>query len=268
MLCCIGESDPLQAIAKLKELGVKATQLCPWTPEQLTSEYAAKVKAALADAGVTPTTQFIGFPEESYVDIAAVERTVGFLWEEKLAERIETAKKTIDFAVAVGAPHAAAHIGFVPRDKASPKYQRLLETIRELVDYCAARGLTFVFETGQETAEEMREFIEAIDRPNVGVNFDPANMILYGKDKPIEAVDVLAPWIVSCHCKDGEWPTEEGKLGHETPLGEGQVNIPAFIAKLKSIGYKGVLCVEREGGPDRVGDFLKARALLEKCKAE
>ncbi len=265
-LCSTGIDDPFEALKKLKELGIRHCQLPPFPPDFLTQENAEKLKAALAEAGVEPTTQFVGFPDESYADIATVEKTVGFLWPEKLAERIEITKKAIDFAAAVGAPAIAAHIGFVPSDPADPAYGKLVETIREIADACAGKGLKFSLETGQETAEEMREFIQTVDRPNLGVNFDPANMILYGKDKPVEAVDVLAPWIVSVHCKDGKWPTEEGQLGSETPLGEGQVNIPAFIAKLKEVGYTGPLTIEREAGDDRIGDILRGKELLESCR--
>jgi sugar phosphate isomerase/epimerase len=119
---------------------------------------------------------------------------------------------------------------------------------------------------GQETAEELLAFIRAVDRPNLGINFDPANLILYGKDRPIEALESVKDHVVSCHCKDGVWPTEEGQLGSEMPLGQGQVDVPAFVAKLKAIGYAGPLTIEREAGDDRIGDILRGKALLESLR--
>jgi L-ribulose-5-phosphate 3-epimerase len=91
-------------------------------------------------------------------------------------------------------------------------------------------------------------------------------MILYGKDKPIEALGTLRDYVVSVHCKDGVWPEQEGELGSETPLGEGQVDIPAFVAKLKEIGYAGPLTIEREAGDDRIGDIMRGRKLLERLR--
>lgn len=265
-LCSTGIDDPLEALKKLQELGINNCQLPPLGPDWLTTEKAGVIRKALDDAGVVATTQFVGFPDESYASMAAVEETVGFLQEDKLPERMEMTKKAIAFAAEVGVPAVAAHIGFVPEDTSDPRYPRLIDTIREICDACADKGLKFSMETGQETAEEMREFIKTVDRPNLHVNFDPANMILYGKDKPVEAVGVLAPWIVSVHCKDGDWPTKEGQLGTEQPLGEGQVDIPAFVAKLKEIGYTGPLTIEREAGDDRIGDILRAKELLESLR--
>lgn len=265
-LCSTGIDDPLKAIGKLKELGIRNCQLPPLGAEWLAPEKAEIIREALADAGIVPTTQFVGFADESYASIAAVEETVGYLSESRRPARIELTKRAIEFAAFVGAPAVAAHIGFVPEDTDDPRYQQLVEVVRELCDACAAKGLRFSMETGQEAAEEMRVFIETVNRPNLSVNFDPANMILYGKDRPIEAVDVLAPWITSVHCKDGDWPTEEGMLGSEKPLGEGQVDIPAFIAKLREIGYTGPLTIEREAGDDRIGDITRAKELLESLR--
>jgi sugar phosphate isomerase/epimerase len=154
----------------------------------------------------------------------------------------------------------------VPIDPGDPLYVSLVGVIQKIADACAEQGLGLSLETGQETAEELREFIHAVDRPNLGINFDPANLILYGKDRPIEALESVRDWVVSCHCKDGVWPTTEGELGSEMPLGEGQVDIPAFVAKLKGIGYQGPLTIEREAGDDRIGDILRAKALLESLR--
>jgi sugar phosphate isomerase/epimerase len=195
-----------------------------------------------------------------------VRATVGFLIPERLAERLAITRQAVDFAAQLGAPRVAAHIGFVPSDSSDPAYVKLVEDVRGIADYCAARDMGFSLETGQETAEEMLHFVRALDRANIGINFDPANMILYGKDKPIEALETLKEYVVSVHCKDGVWPEKEGELGSEAPLGEGQVDIPAFVAKLKEIGYTGPLTIEREAGDDRIGDILRAKELLERLR--
>jgi sugar phosphate isomerase/epimerase len=198
--------------------------------------------------------------------MAAVKATVGLVVPDKLDERVAIMQQAIDFTARLGAPRVALHVGFVPIDPGDPLYVSLVGVIQKIADACAEQGLGLSLETGQETAEELREFIHAVDRPNLGINFDPANLILYGKDRPIEALESVRDWVVSCHCKDGVWPTTEGELGSEMPLGEGQVDIPAFVAKLKEIGYQGPLTIEREAGDDRIGDILRAKALLESLR--
>jgi len=262
-LCSTAIEDPFASAAKLKELGISNTQVGPLPPEFLTDANADRLKATLAKLGIAATTQFVGFPGESYASMAAVQETVGFVHLEKLPERIAITKRAVDFAARAGIPRVAAHIGFVPEDTSTPLYQRMVEVVQEICDYAATKGLGFSLETGQETAEEMLHFFRAVNRPNLGINFDPANMILYGKDKPIEALELLKAHVVSVHCKDGVWPQQAGQLGQEMPLGEGQVDIPAFVAKLKAIGYTGPLTIEREAGDDRIGDIQRARKLLE-----
>jgi sugar phosphate isomerase/epimerase len=262
-LCSTAIEDPFESATKLHELGVNNTQIGPLGPDFYTDENADRLKAHLAALDIVPTTLFVGFPGESYASMAAVKATVGLVVPEKLAERVAIMKRAIEFTARFGAPRVALHVGFVPPDPTDPLYVQLVKVIQELADYCGEYGLGLSLETGQETAEELLEFIHAVDRPNLGINFDPANLILYGKDRPIEALESVKDFVVSCHCKDGVWPTEAGELGSELPLGEGQVDIPAFVAKLKAIGYQGPLTIEREAGDDRIGDILRAKTLLE-----
>ena len=265
-LCSTAIEDPFESATKLHELGVNNTQIGPLALGFYTDENADRLKAHLADLGITPTTLFVGFPGESYASMAAVKETVGLVVPDKLEERVAIMQRAIDFTARLGAPRVALHVGFVPTDPSDPVYVDLVEVIQEIADSCAEQGLGFSLETGQETAEELLEFIHAVDRPNLGINFDPANLILYGKDRPIEALEMVQDHVVSCHCKDGVWPTVEGELGSEMPLGEGQVDIPAFVAKLQEIGYEGPLTIEREAGDDRIGDILRAKELLERLR--
>jgi sugar phosphate isomerase/epimerase len=265
-LCSTAIEDPFESAAKLHEIGVSNTQIGPLPPEFYTDENAARLKAHLAALDLTPTALFVGFPGESYANMAAVKATVGLLIPETLDERKAILRRAIGFTARLGVPRVALHIGFVPADPGEPAYARLISDIREIADACAAVGLGLSLETGQETADEMLHFLRTVDRPNIGINFDPANMILYGKDRPIEALETLKDYVVSVHCKDGIWPAQEGELGSETPLGQGQVDIPAFVAKLKEIGYTGPLTIEREAGDDRIGDILRGKELLERLR--
>lgn len=265
-LCSTGIEDPFESASKLHELGINNTQIGPLPPEFYTDENADRLKAHLANLGIEPTTLFVGFPGESYANMAAVRETVGLVVLDKLQERIAIMEQAIKFTARLGAPRVALHVGFIPTDITDPVYVELVRVVQQLADRCAEYGLGLSLETGQETADELLEFIHAVNRPNVGINFDPANLILYGKDRPIEALESLKDYVVSCHCKDGIWPSKEGELGTEMPLGEGQVDIPAFVAKLKAIGYTGPLTIEREAGDDRIGDIIRAKELLERLR--
>ncbi len=265
-LCSTGIEDPFESATKVHEIGINNTQIGPLSPDFYTDQNAARLKTLLADLGITPTTLFVGFPGESYANMAAVEATVGLFIPEMVEQRKAILKRAIDFTAKLGAPRVALHIGFVPADASDPAYLKLIGDIREIADACAEAGLGLSLETGQETAEEMLHFVQTVARPNLGINFDPANMILYGMDRPVEALETLKDYVVSVHCKDGIWPAQEGQLGSETPLGQGQVDIPAFVAKLKEIGYTGPLTIEREAGDDRIGDILRAKDLLESLR--
>ena len=161
----------------------------------------------------------------------------------------------------------ACHIGFVPEDHADPDYAAVRDMVRRVCDHAAGHGQSFALETGQERAEVLLGFMSDVARSNLRVNFDPANMILYGTGNPIEALRTLGPQVVSVHCKDGDWPPagQPGALGTERPLGQGSVGIPQFVATLKEIGFTGTLNVEREteDQAERLRDIGAAVRLLQ-----
>jgi len=238
--------DPYETLRELKSWGVRCGQM--GIPGDMPLEgAAARWKQALADENFTVVTVFAAYVGESYADIPTVARTVGFVPPATRAERERRTLAVADFAAELGAPGIATHIGFVPEDRSSADYQAVCEMVRRVCDHAVARGQTFALETGQEPAPVLLEFLMAAKRPNLRINFDPANMILYGTGDPIAALDILAPHVVTVHCKDGDWPpATPGALGEEQPLGQGSVGMERFIAKLKQIGYKGPLTIERE----------------------
>ncbi len=191
---------------------------------------------------------FASYAGESYADIPTVQRTVGFIPPATRAEREARTYAISDFAAALGVGSIACHIGYVPEDTAHPDYIAVREMVRRVADYAARNRQTFALETGQEPAAVLLDFLRDVGRPNLRINFDPANMILYGTGDPIEALGVLAPHVISVHCKDGDWPPKNspGALGVERPLGEGAVGMERFLAKLREIGYRGTLNIERE----------------------
>lgn len=261
-------TDARAALQYVRSLGVPTAQIS--YPAALDNEAGLReIEAARLVTGIEITTVFCGFAGESYADIPTVQRTVGLVPEDTRAERVEKTLKIAEFAQKIGVSRVAAHIGFVPEDHSDPLYAPMVAVTREICEALKARGQVFALETGQETAQGLKHFIEDVKVDNLRVNFDPANMILYGNDQPIPALDVLMPWIDGVHCKDGRWPTAEGQLGEETPLGDGDVNLHDWLKRLLELGYRGPLTIEREiSGEKQREDILSAVALLEGLLAE
>lgn len=255
-----------QTLQNLEELGFQAGQL-GISGELSLSGQADQWRRGLESHPVALSTAICSYHGESYADIPTVERTVGLVPEGTRQERVQRTKEIADLAAAVGIPSVACHIGFVPHERSKPLYTAIRDVARDIADYCGERGLTFALETGQEPADILLRFVEDVDRPNLKINFDPANMILYGTGDPLQAMEVLAGRIVSVHCKDGDPPPagEPDALGKERALGQGSVGIPAFVEKLRAIGYTGILSIEREE-PDaavRTADIRSAAKLLQ-----
>jgi sugar phosphate isomerase/epimerase len=171
----------------------------------------------------------------------------------------------------LGVKSIACHIGCVPEDTRYPDYIGVRDLVRRVCDHAARHGQTFALETGQEPAKILLEFLQDCGRPNLRINFDPANMILYGSGDPIEALQAVGHLVVSVHAKDGDWPPAgvAGALGKERPLGQGSVGMERFVATLKEIGYKGPLNVEREveDQQERLRDIAGGLALLRRLTA-
>ncbi len=213
-------------------------------------------------------TLFAAFDGESYADIAAVRNTVGLVPLNVRAARFEIAKKISDFGCEVGIKRFAFHVGCVPENPDDPDYMPIVRMLRRLADHCRFNGQQLCFETGQESADSLLRLIADIKESNVKVNFDPANMVLYGSGDPIEALGKLAPHVATVHCKDGKSPAALGKLGMEVPLGQGEVGFERFIAKLREIRYEGPLCIEREiVGDQQIADVRQGIELLRRIVA-
>lgn len=247
-----GEKQPVKTISAVKSLGMHCGHL-GFAGHVPLENVAKEWKLAAEDQDFAVTSIWAAFEGESYADMPTVQRTVGFIPPATRSAREERAKRIIDTGAAMGIGIFACHIGFVPEDESSEDFIAVRDIVRRLCDHAAKYGMTFALETGQETARAMMHFIDAVDRPNLKINFDPANMILYGTAEPIAALETMAPRVVSVHCKDGDWPPKDqpGTLGTEKPLGEGAVGMDRFVAKLKEIGYKGPLVIEREVSLDQ-----------------
>jgi sugar phosphate isomerase/epimerase len=230
-----------------RDLGVPTIQLHAPAKATRTKENAQRFLAKLKELGLRITVVFGGFEGESYADIPTVERTVGLVPEETRAERLQEMKEIADFAKLLRVDAVGLHLGFVPHDRSDSRYPGILELTRDLCDHCTRSSQAVHLETGQESADALLQFIGDVGRDNLFINFDPANMILYGAGEPIEALKKVARYVRSVHCKDGKWAARPGQeWGQETPLGQGDVGMENYLRTLAEIGYYGPLTVERE----------------------
>jgi sugar phosphate isomerase/epimerase len=214
----------------------------------------------------TITSTMIDFPQEDYSTLDSIKRTGGVVpddsWQRNRDLFIGAAEVTADLNV----KYLSMHAGFI--DEKNKEYAKKMSTrIRELADIADDKGIILLLETGQESAPELQHFLEELDHDSIGVNFDPANMILYDKGDPIEAVRVLSPWVEHLHVKDAVRTSKPGTWGSEVPWGDGQVGVKRFIDVLKEVEFEGAMAIEREAGDDRAGDIkLAIQRLAAACK--
>ena len=218
---------------------------------------------------VTATSVEVVGPGRLVWDFLDGPSTIGLVPPATRAARMDALKQTSDFAKMLGVPRVQTHCGFIPENPRDPLYGETVEAIRAVADHCAGNGQDFLMETGQETPTTMKRAIEDVNRPNLGVGLDTANLILYGKSNPVDAVDMIGPHVKSVHAKDGKWPTDPMKLGEEVLIGTGCVDFPQVFTKLHKLGYGGAITIEREiSGPQQIEDVKKEKAYLERVIAQ
>ena len=247
------------------DLGFDSCQLCGWDMSLFTDEVAKKVNEACEKYNVRISTFWCGWGGPQVWDFYEGPLTLGLVPVDYRNARIENLKQGSDFAKKLGVENVATHVGFLPETPNTEQYHSVVCAIRTVAQYCKDNGQYFMFETGQETPVTLRRTIEDVGTGNLGINLDPANLILYGKANPIDALDVFGEYVRDVHAKDGCYPTDGKNLGKEMPLGEGKVNFPALVKKLKEIGYDRTLTIEREiTGEEQKKDIIMAKTLLEK----
>jgi len=255
-----------KSIYNLKKYGFDTCQLCCWDMNSYTDENAEKIVKAVNAAHVTITAVWCGWMTPPCVwDFIDGPNTIGIVPEAYRALRIENLKSGVDFAEKIGVSSVATHMGFLPENCNTEEFRAIVAAIKDLAAYCGKKGITLLFETGQETPVTLMRTIKAVGLDNLGINLDPANLILYGKGNPCDAVGIFGSYIKGVHAKDGNYPTDFSKLGEEKRIGDGQVNFPVFIRRLKEIGYDGAITVEREiSGEQQTEDIIYAKKYLEK----
>lgn len=261
------------SIAELKgfmaKLGTDIVQIACGDPHHAAWQEGDAMPAAAMAAGFRMVGAMLGFPGEDYSTLESIQRTGGFADPETRPERLDRLRWALQRTRELGLADLSLHSGFIPEPD-SPARRSFLDTLAKAADLARGQEITIAFETGQETADLLRLTLDELKCPNLKVNFDPANMILYEKGDPLRAVEILAPDIRSVHVKDAIATKTPGLWGDEVPLGEGQVDIAAFLKVLQKVGYRGPLLIEREVGDQaaRFRDIAAGLAFVRSCLAK
>lgn len=267
-LRCTGQDDPLRAMQAVKSMGLDTIQVSRLPDRFYTAEGAREFAAMLRDTGLRADSVVVVFDGESYKDRDTVVRTVGFRPLELIPARLEYARRCVDFAQAIGARIVTFHMGFLPADPADPAYQAMLKAVTDIAGYAAGKQVTISLETGQETGEQLAAFLDRITVARVGVNFDPANLVIYGVDAPSRALKHFASRVTSMHVKDALLPETPGAMGREVSPGEGRAELAECFRVLKAAGFTGALVVEnyvaRGSSTDPMDELRRAKAFIER----
>jgi L-ribulose-5-phosphate 3-epimerase len=257
-------AEPEAAVAKVRSLGLPTLQASCGPQVYRSDEARDRLKRTCADNGVEVSTVWAGLPGPAVWNFIEGPATIGLVPPEYRAERTRALCDAAAWAAGLGAPSITTHCGFIPADPKDPNYLGTVAALKEVAAACRENRVEFWFETGQETPITLLRTIEDIGTDNLGINLDPANLLMYGNANPVDALDVFGAYVRGVHAKDGEYPTNGRELGHEKPMGEGRVNFPVLVPKLKSLGFQGALTIEREiSGDQQVADIKRAIAILE-----
>jgi len=259
-------ANTAELVAKVKELGLSHVQLALTGLVMLDDKRKHQELGHLRESGIGLTGGMLNFAGEDYSSIDSIRRTGGYVPDDTWPVRQKISEHGAKLARELGMKTVMTHIGFVP-PASNPNYKAILERIRQIAATFAEHGLALLMETGQEPAAELLHFLNDLGTSNVHINFDPANMIMYGAGNPIEAVKLLSKHIRHVHIKDGTTAARPGvEWGKEVPFGSGEVNAPLFLQTLKQIGYTGPLAIEREAGNLRMDDVRTAIQTIKNAK--
>lgn len=252
--------NPAELVERLLATGVKRVQLAL---DPLRDEPAVwgDTPVRLAAAGIQLASGMFGTLGEDYTTLETIKQTGGVVPDATWDQNWKNIQATVELASRLGLRLVTFHAGFLPHEASDPAFAKLMGRLRQIGDAFAAKQIHLGLETGQETAETLDAFLAQLGRPNVGVNFDPANMVLYDKGEPVAALRRLGRWLKQVHIKDANRTKVPGTWGEEVVAGTGQVDWARFFATLTELKYAGDLCIEREAGTQRVAD-IRAAALF------
>lgn len=253
-------NDPDAAMARVHSLEMTTCQI---EAGHLDDNLIQQLRAATEKYGITVTALGTDGPGPYIYNFYDGPLTLGIIPRTYRAQRVEKLKQFSDYAKQLNIPAIRIHAGFIPEDPNDHLYREAVETLREVIGYCKGNGQDFLYETGTETPITMLRAIQDVGLDNQGVNLDTANLILYDKANPVDALDILGPYVKNTHAKDGFYPTNPHDLGKEVAIPHGKVDFPAIIKRLKALNYQGPITIEREiSGPQQFEDIKRERDYL------
>jgi len=256
-------SDPHDLVAKLNAAGVSRVQL-NLDPLRESPQVWGETQKVLRDAGISIISGMCLCVGEDYSTLESIRVTGGIAPDSTWAQNRENFQAYARLAHMLGLKLVSFHAGFVPHDESDPAFGQMVQRLGVVAEIFKLHDILVCLETGQETATELVHLLQKLNHPNIGVNFDPANMLLYGKGDPVQALRTLAPFIRQVHIKDARRTKVPGTWGEEVVVGAGEVDWPAFFATLRQVAPDVNLCIEREAGSQRVADIRMARTVVEK----
>ena len=265
--------DDMQSMSKkfcdLVSEGFDSCQLVSWKPELWTDENAAELARLITESKVTVTAFWCGWSGPAVWNFYEGQTTIGLVPKQYRQQRVKELCLGGDFAKKLGVTDVVTHMGFIPENPFDPEFEPFCDAVRQVAEHLKANGQYLLFEAGQETPVTMLRTFETVGCDNLGVNIDTANVILYGKANPVDALDVFGKYVRNIHAKDGFYPTNGHDLGREVRIGDGKVDFAAFFRKLHELGYDSFVTIEREiTGEQQVKDIRYAREYLEKIITE
>jgi sugar phosphate isomerase/epimerase len=254
--------NPEDLLKKVKATGIRGVQLA-LDPLRETPHAWKQAPNLLSAEGISIVSGMFGCVGEDYSSLESIRLTGGISPDSTWEQNRKNIQSTAALAHLLGLKLVTFHAGFLPHRQTDKQFSKMLGRLDEVATLFERANIVLGLETGQETAPLLLGLLKKLNRPNVGVNFDPANMILYGKGDPIEALQVLGGWILQVHLKDATPTKVPGTWGKEVPAGKGAVDWSAFFSTLKQLNFAGPIVIEREAGTQRVEDIHRAKAVAE-----
>ena len=256
-------ASPVELVEKLRATGIRRVQL-ELGPLRAMPKVWGETEKILRDGGIEVVSGMVRCIGEDYSTLESIRLTGGIAPDATWEQNLKNIQADAALARKMGLKLVTFHAGFLPPDESHPMFAKMLQRLDAVADIFMVHNILVGLETGQETAPELADLLHKLNHPNIGVNFDPANMIMYDKGDPVKALRTLAPWIRQVHIKDARRTKTPGTWGEEVPVGTGEVDWRAFFHTFKQVIFNVYLAIEREYGENRVGDIRAARGVVEK----
>ena len=253
--------NPEEDLKIVRDLGFPSCQI---SIDTFSPKLAARLSESLNKYRLIPTSLICMGPGTYKWNFTEGPSTIGLVPRENRPARVERLRQGIDFCKDAGIPAVHAHFGFIPEDPKDILYIEFIDTMKPIGEYALKQGIDIYFETGQETPVTLLRAIQNIGTGNLFVNYDTANLVMYGKANPLDGLKVIGKYVKALHAKDGNYPVNPDELGKEVPIPTGEVNFPAILSYLKKLDFMGSITIEYELAEQNNEYILKTKNYLEK----